>query len=75
MPFEKWLPTLFLATLAFSGVASAVASVRGYQTQTIEGWTVHIDDRLLAANKGETDKAVALLAAQLKEMRRTSPPR
>jgi len=71
--FKKWLPTLFLATLAFSGLGSAAGSVRGYQTQTIEGWTVHIDDRLLAANKGETDKGVVLLTAQLKEIVRLVP--
>jgi hypothetical protein len=71
--FKKWLPTPFLAILAFSGFASAAGSVPGYQTQTIEGWTVHIDERLLAANKGETDKAVALLTAQLKEIVRVVP--
>lgn len=73
MRLEKWLPTLLLATLACIGFASAADSVPGYQTQNIEGWTVHIDDRLLTANKGATDKAVVLLTAQLKEIVRPVP--
>ncbi len=66
-----WLLTMLLATLACFGFASA--AVPGYQTQNIEGWTVHIDDRLLTADKGSTDRALVLLRAQLKEIVRLVP--
>src|SRR5215217_163383 len=65
---------LLLAALAIACVASAACPVSTYQTQIIEGWTVRIDDRLLAAaNKPLTDKALVLLAAQLKEVVRIVP--
>ena len=71
MPSPKWL---LLAALACACVASAASPVPTYQTQTLEGWTVRIDDRLLsAANKPLTDKALVLLAAQLKEVVRLVP--
>jgi hypothetical protein len=71
MHSPKWL---LLAALAFACVASAASPVPTYQTQTLEGWTVRIDDRLLtAANKPVTDKALVLLAAQLKEVVRIVP--
>ncbi|MBU8899477.1 RICIN domain-containing protein [Corallococcus sp. M34] len=63
-----------LAALVSACVASAAGPVPTYQTQIIEGWTVRIDDRLLAAaNKSRTDKALVLLAAQLKEVVRIVP--
>ncbi|RKG67794.1 hypothetical protein D7V80_14945 [Corallococcus sp. CA054B] len=65
---------LLLAALAFACVASAASPVPTYQTRAIEGWTVRIDERLLAgANKPLTDKALVLLAAQLKEVVRIIP--
>ena len=71
MHSPKWL---LLAALAFASVASAASPVPTYQTRTLEGWTVRIDDRLLAAaNKLATDKALVLLAAQLKEVVRIVP--
>jgi hypothetical protein len=71
MHSPKWL---LLAALAFACGASAASPVPTYQTQTLEGWTVRIDDRLLAAaNKPATDKALVLLAAQLKEVVRIVP--
>ena len=71
MPSPKWL---LLAALAFACVASAASPGPTYKTQTLEGWTVRIDNRLLtAANKPVTDKALALLAAQLKEVVRILP--
>nr|AYM52831.1 hypothetical protein [Myxococcus fulvus] len=71
MRSPKWP---LLAALAFACVASAASPVPTYQTQTLEGWTVRIDDRLLsAANKPLTDKALVLLAAQLKEVVRIVP--
>lgn len=67
----KWL---LVAALAFAGVASAASPAPTYQIQTLEGWTVRIDARLLAAeNKPLTDKALVLLAAQLKEVVRIVP--
>ncbi|MCP3166359.1 RICIN domain-containing protein [Myxococcus qinghaiensis] len=67
----RWL---LLAALVFACVASAASPAPTYQTQTLEGWTVRIDDRLLAAaNKPLTDKALVLLAAQLKEVVRIVP--
>ena len=71
MSSPQWL---LLAALAFAGGASAGSSAPTYQTQTLEGWTFRIDDRLLTAeNKPATDKALALMAAQLKEVVRLVP--
>jgi hypothetical protein len=71
MHSPRWL---LLATVAFACVASAASPVPTYQTQTLDGWTVRIDDRLLAAeNKPVTDKALVILAAQLKEVVRRVP--
>ncbi|RKG52496.1 hypothetical protein D7X30_33345 [Corallococcus sp. AB011P] len=71
MHSPKWL---LLAALAFACVASAASPVPTYQTQTLEGWTVRIDDRLLTpANKPATNKALVLLAAQLKDVVRIVP--
>lgn len=71
MRSPKWL---LLAALAFACIASAASPGPTYQTQTLEGWTVLIDDRLLtAANKPLTDRALVLLAAQLKEVIRVVP--
>lgn len=71
MPSPKWL---LLAALAFACAAAAANPSPTYQTRALEGWTVRIDDRLLtAANKPVTDKALSLLAAQLKEVVRVVP--
>jgi hypothetical protein len=65
-------PALLLIILAFSFVASAAAP--RHQTRSIEGWTVHIDDRLLTAEeKSATEAALVLLRAQLKEIVRVVP--
>ncbi len=65
-------PTLLLIILAFSFVASAAAPV--HQIRIIEGWTVHIDDRLLTAEeKSATEAALVHLTAQLKEIVRVVP--
>ncbi|MCP3059555.1 RICIN domain-containing protein [Myxococcus sp. K38C18041901] len=71
MHSPRWL---LLAALAFACVASAASPAPTYQVRTIEGWTVRIDDRLFsAAHKPLTDKALVLLAAQLKEVVRVVP--
>src|SRR4029434_9204739 len=41
---------------------------------TIEGWTVLVNDRLFAADKAATVKALELLRAQLQEIVRVAPP-
>ena len=68
---KKWLPRLLLAFLTLSGAAHAATPT--YQTQTLEGWTVNVDSRLPATNKAATDKALGLLAGQLKEIVRVVP--
>jgi hypothetical protein len=49
------------------------AEARPYQTNSIEGWTVLVDERLLAEHKGPTEKALDLLRTQLKEIVRVVP--
>jgi hypothetical protein len=44
-----------------------------YQTQSIEGWTLKINDRLLKDSKEATDKALLMLTAHLKEIVRVVP--
>jgi hypothetical protein len=44
-----------------------------YRIQLIEGWTVHVNVQLLGDNSPATDKAIALLAVQLKEIVRVVP--
>jgi hypothetical protein len=67
------LAMLLLAVQACFGFASAAGPVPDYQTRTIEGWTVQIDERLLATSKDATDQAVVVLTAQLKEIVRLVP--
>lgn len=45
------------------------------QTNSIEGWTVLIDERLLDKQKEKTARALELLRAQLQEIARVVPPR
>jgi hypothetical protein len=44
-----------------------------YQTNCIEGWTVLVNERLLANDKAATAKALELLGAQLQEIVRVVP--
>jgi len=54
---------------------SAETPVPEYQTQTIEGWNVHINKKLLQDEKKDaTQKALELVTTQLKEIVRTVPP-
>lgn len=46
----------------------------GYQTRTILGWTVHVQDRLWRTQKSSTDLALSLLERQLAEIVRVVPP-
>jgi hypothetical protein len=49
------------------------AEARQYRTNSIEGWTVLVDERLLAEEKAPTEKALDLLRTQLKEIVRVVP--
>ena len=49
------------------------ADARQYQTNSIEGWTVLVDERLLAEQNADTKKALELLRTQLKEIVRMVP--
>lgn len=52
--------------LAMAQTAAGTATAAGYQTLSIEGWTVHVSDRLRDGQADATDNALALLRQQLK---------
>ena len=56
----------------FAGFARG-AEARQYQTNSIESWTVLVDERLLAEQNAGTKKALDLLRTQLKEIVRVVP--
>jgi alpha-galactosidase len=60
-----WL-ALFTATLP-------LGAAEGFKTRTIEGWTVHVSDKLLGERAEETEKALKLTQAQLAEIVRVVP--
>src|SRR6185295_15022424 len=64
-----------LAALTFCDVplAGKPKAATGYQTRLVEGWTVQIRDELLGEEKAVTEKALELLALQLKEIVRVVP--
>ncbi|MBM3832868.1 MAG: hypothetical protein FJ403_06265 [Verrucomicrobia bacterium] len=49
------------------------ADVGQCQTNSVEGWTVLVDERLLAEQSVETKKALELLRTHLKEIVRVVP--
>ena len=61
----------------FVGVCAALTSLHAAEpereTRDIEGWTAHISRRLLADDAAATAKALDLLAAQLREIKRIVP--
>ena len=61
---------LLLAALALTANAS---DAPGQEVRTIEGWTVRVQRPLLAEQKEATEKALALLQAQLAEIVRVVP--
>jgi hypothetical protein len=72
--FSRRLVTLFCASWVLSSpLAATAASPRTYSTRAIEGWTVHINDRLWAEEKDATEKALVLLQRQLAEIVRVVP--
>src|SRR5262249_38041711 len=60
----------------FLVLALGVISVRSasFQTNSIEGWTTLVKERLLAEDSAATERALELLRAQLKEIVRVVPP-
>jgi len=46
-----------------------------YQTNVVEGWTVVLNERLLANEKAATEKALEILRGQLREIVRVAPAR
>ncbi len=61
---------LLPAALCFLGLAAGAAD---YRPQQVEGWTVQVNERLLAEQKDATDKAIELLRVQLAEIVRVVP--
>lgn len=63
------------AALAFASDSTQPSSKTPpkYETNSIEGWTVIINERLLAEQKAATAKALELLRAQLREIVRVVP--
>ena len=59
-----------LLSLAMSVVMANAAT---FQTNSIEGWRVLVNERLLAGDKAATDKALELLRVQLQEIVRVVP--
>ena len=58
---------LMLCCLSFFVVGSAILSAEspeGYQTRKMQGWTVHISEKLLSDDAEATKQAVILLDAQ-----------
>lgn len=47
--------------------------VPGYQMSLVEGWTVHLSEKLLADQPAAVAKAIELLAAQLREIIKVLP--
>lgn len=51
----------------------ATTEPAGYQTRAIEGWTVHVSDKLLRDDPAQTATAIDLLAGQLEQIVRVVP--
>lgn len=59
--------------LAFIASALSLGAAEGFKTRTIECWTVHVNEKLLAERADETEKALKLTQAQLAEIVRVVP--
>jgi hypothetical protein len=64
--------TLF-AGLFVMAMGVATVSAATFQTNSIEGWRVLVNERLLADDKAATEKALELLRVQLQEIIRVVP--
>lgn len=68
--------SLLLSVFAHAGESSDAKNdppKDTYQTKDIEGWKVHINERLMVDEKAVTEKMVSLLTTQLKEIVRVVP--
>src|SRR4029450_11706035 len=68
----QWMCLLVVVHCLFAGFVHG-AEPRQYQTNSIEGWTVLVDERLLAEDTAPTKKVLELLRVQLKEIVRMVP--
>jgi Mlc titration factor MtfA (ptsG expression regulator) len=57
----------------FLTMAGLDAAAGSFQTNSVEGWRVLVNERLLGDGKAATEKALALLRAQLQEIVRVVP--
>lgn len=71
------IPRVLLSLLCLLGIAAIsaepVPAPALHETRVVEGWTVHVRTVLLAEQKDATEKALALLQAQLREIVRVVP--
>ena len=66
----------FLMAFVVCGAGSSLPDAKvftGHQTNSVEGWTVLVDARLLSEERTATTKALELLRAQLQEIVRVAP--
>jgi hypothetical protein len=68
---NAFCPRVLLLVLALGDLPVKAAS---FQTNSIEGWTTLVNERLLAEDKAGTERALELLRGQLKEISRVMPP-
>src|SRR3954469_6997581 len=68
------LPGHLLAGLIVMSMGVVSLNAATFQTNSIEGWRVLVNERLLAENKAATEKALELLRGQLQEIVRVVPP-
>jgi len=77
----RWLTLLLMCPLSAAGAATTRAAspvpplvfVQGFDTRSIAGWTVHINQKLLEKDSALTEKAVSLLTQQLQAIDRVVP--
>lgn len=73
----RYCLVLLIAPLALpfaSGAEEVPAKPKSHTTQNIEGWTVHVDDRLLAGPDKEVgDKSLRILANRLYDIKLVMP--
>ena len=67
------LVAAWLVLFAFVNAVLSADPVAGRQTNSIEGWTVHVSDELLERDKAATGRALELLTVQLQEITRVVP--
>ena len=66
-----WL--LFFARILALAIGAGTATAASFQTNSIEGWRVLVNTRLLSDDQAATEKALGLLRVQLQEIVRVVP--